>query len=160
MKPWHIQSQWASPYCVEYAYLEGVAAIGLAINHFHDILIHRLTTLVTITPVVGRAYTIFTHIEVLGVVNVLVGPCLDTVDNLQKLLSTRSPRQYRIVRTHPRFQIDQNSSGNISRVVALVIKDIFAVTTLGREVLEVSILADTMFLAELLPELASNCAYE
>lgn len=40
----------------------------------------------------------------------------------------------------------------------LVEKDVLAVAPLGRKVLEVAILVDTVLLAELLPELAADCA--
>ena len=59
-------------------------------------------------------------------------------------------------RTYPRFQINQDGSGDVSRVVALVVKYILAVAALGRKVFEVSVLADAVFLTELLPELASD----
>jgi hypothetical protein len=38
----------------------------------------------------------------------------------------------------------------------LVEEDVFPVTTLGREILEVTVLANSMFLTKLLPELAAN----
>lgn len=59
-------------------------------------------------------------------------------------------------RTYSRFQINQDGSGDVSRVVALVVEDIFAVAALGRKIFEVSVLADAVFLTELLPELASD----
>lgn len=58
--------------------------------------------------------------------------------------------------THPRFQVDQDGPRNVSRVVALVVKHVLAVAALGGKVLEVAVLADAMFLAELLPKLAAN----
>lgn len=54
------------------------------------------------------------------------------------------------------LQVNQDRSGNISGIVALVVKHIFAVTALRGKVLEVTVLADAMFLAELLPKLTSN----
>ena len=39
----------------------------------------------------------------------------------------------------------------------LVEEDVLAITTLGRKVFKISVLVDAMLLAELLPELASNC---
>lgn len=38
----------------------------------------------------------------------------------------------------------------------LVEEDVFSVATLSRKVFQISILADAMFLAELLPELTTN----
>lgn len=58
--------------------------------------------------------------------------------------------------THSGLKIDQDGPGNVSSIVALVEEDVFAIATLSREVLQVSILADAMLLAELLPELAAN----
>ena len=56
------------------------------------------------------------------------------------------------------FEVDQDGSGDVSRVVALVIEDVFAVTAFGRKVLEVPVLVDAVLLAQLLPELATDCA--
>lgn len=54
------------------------------------------------------------------------------------------------------LQIDQYSSWNVSRVIRLIKEDIFSISTLSRKVLEVSILADAVFLAQLLPELTAD----
>lgn len=77
------------------------------------------------------------HVKVLRIVYILVRPGLDSIDDT-------------------RFQVDQNRAGDVSRVVALVVENVLAVTALGRKVLEISITADAMFLAKLLPELASD----
>lgn len=75
--------------------------------------------------------------------------------------------------TYPRFEIEQDSSGNISRVVTLdlfsichsyadeatdlVEKNILAVSALRREFLQIAVLVYSMFETELLPELAADC---
>ncbi|KAG6239343.1 hypothetical protein E4U24_006884, partial [Claviceps purpurea] len=51
----------------------------------------------------------------------------------------------------------ENRSWNISRIVALVVKHVLAIASLGGKVFEIAILANAMLQAELLPELASNC---
>lgn len=59
--------------------------------------------------------------------------------------------------THPGLEIDQDGSRNVPCVVALVVEDVLAVAALGRKVLKRAVLADSVLLAELLPELAANC---
>lgn len=64
------------------AYLQRVASIGLSIDHLHDVLIHRLATLVAVTPVICRPHTILADVEVLGVVDVSVWASLDGIQDL------------------------------------------------------------------------------
>lgn len=54
------------------------------------------------------------------------------------------------------FQVDEDCPWDVPCVVALVEEDVFPVTALRRKILEVSILPNAVFLAKLLPELASN----
>lgn len=117
--------------------LERVATVCLAVNHLHDLLVHQLARLVAIAPVVASADTILADVKVLGVVNVLVGPRLDAVDDA-------------------RLEIDQDGARDVARVIALVVKDVLAVAALGGKVLEIAVLVDAVLLAELLPELAAN----
>jgi hypothetical protein len=58
--------------------------------------------------------------------------------------------------TYTRFQVDENRSRDISRVVRLVEKHVLPVTALCRKLLQIAILTYAMFLAQLLPELTSN----
>ena len=60
--------------------------------------------------------------------------------------------------THTRLQVYEYGSGDVSRIIRLIEEDILAVTALGRKVLQVPILANSVLLTELLPELTSNCA--
>lgn len=60
--------------------------------------------------------------------------------------------------THSRLEIDQDGPGNVACVVALVVEDIFAIAAFGRKVFQVPILADSVLLAELLPELTADFA--
>lgn len=150
--------------CMPRAYLEGVAPVGLSVNHLHYVLAYGLAALVSVTPVVGGTHAILADVEVLGVVYVLVGAGLDAVEDLSKLFLahvSQLPQPHHVVivvgNTHPGLQVDQDRAGDVSGVVALVVEDVLAVTALGRKVLEVAILADAVFLAELLPELASDC---
>lgn len=96
-----------------------------------------LACLVTITPVVAGADAALANIEVLWVVDVLVGTALDSVDDSG-------------------LQINQDGSWDVPSIVALVEEDVFAVTAFRCKVFESSILINSMLLAELLPELAAN----
>lgn len=120
-----------------WAYLERVTAVGLAVYHLHDILTHGLASLVPIAPVVCGADTILANIEVLRIVYVLERAGLYSVDDAG-------------------FQVDEDGPWDVPCVVALVEEDVFPVTTLGREILEIAILANSVFLTKLLPELAAN----
>jgi hypothetical protein len=60
--------------------------------------------------------------------------------------------------TYAGFQVDQNSPRDVSRVIRLIEEHIFPVSALCRKVLEIPILAYTMLLAQLLPELTTNCS--
>jgi hypothetical protein len=44
------------------------------------------------------------------------------------------------------FEVEKNSAGDVSCIVGLVEKDIFAVTAFGREVLEIAVLVDAVLL--------------
>lgn len=60
--------------------------------------------------------------------------------------------------TYPWLEVDQDGAWDVPCVIALVIKDIFAVTAFGRKILEVPVLTDAVFLAKLLPELTADFA--
>jgi hypothetical protein len=60
------------------------------------------------------------------------------------------------INTYARLEIYQDRSRDVTCVVRLVEKDVLSIAAFSREVLKVSILADSVFLAKLLPELASN----
>ena len=62
--------------------LQGVRAVCLAIYHLHDVFVHGLASLVTVTPVIGCANAVFADEEVFGVVDVFVGAGLNAVDDL------------------------------------------------------------------------------
>lgn len=96
-----------------------------------------LACLVPITPVVSGSYAALANVEVLWVVDILVGTGLYAIDDA-------------------RLEIYEDSSRNVSRVVALVVEDIFPITAFCRKVLEVAILIDAVFLTELLPKLATD----
>lgn len=57
------------------------------------------------------------------------------------------------------LEVDQDGPGDVPCVVALVVEDILAIAALGRKVLEVSVLADAVLLAKLLPELTADFAW-
>lgn len=62
--------------------LETVRAVGLAINHVQNLLLHRLAHGVTSRPVVSSSSAAAVDVEVLGVVDVLVRACLDAIEDL------------------------------------------------------------------------------
>lgn len=59
-----------------------VAAVRFAVNHLHDVFVHSLSGLVSISPVVRCSNAVLPDEEVLGIVDVFVRPGLDTVDDL------------------------------------------------------------------------------
>lgn len=89
-------------------------------------------------------------VEVLGVVDVLVRACLNSIEDLRPV--QRLPCQG-IKTSYSGFEIHQNGAWDVARVVGLVEEDILAVAAFCRKVLEVAIAIDAVFLAELLPEL-------
>lgn len=60
------------------------------------------------------------------------------------------------LKTYSRLQVDQYGSRNVSRIVGLVEENVFAVSALRCEVLQITILTNAMLLAKLLPKLATN----
>lgn len=58
--------------------------------------------------------------------------------------------------TYSWLEVNQDGAWDVPRVVALVIKDIFAIAAFSCKVLEVAVLTDPVFLAKLLPELTAN----
>jgi hypothetical protein len=77
------------------------------------------------------------HEEVLWVVDVLVRTGFDCID-------------------YAWFEVQQDRSRDVTCIVGLVEKDVFAVAAFGRKVFEVAILRDAVLEAKLLPELAAN----
>ena len=94
--------------------------------------------MVAVAPVVARADAILANVKVLGVVDMTVRARLDAFE-------------------HAWLKVDEDGAGNVSRVVALVVKDVLAVAALGGKVFEIAVLADAVFLTELLPELTADC---
>jgi hypothetical protein len=78
------------------------------------------------------------HIEILGVIDVLIRSGLNPVD-------------------YAGLQIEENGSRYVSCVVGLVEEDIFAIASLCRKLFEVSILIDAMLNTQLPPELRADC---
>lgn len=157
MKPCMSSEQCSRQRALARTHLERVTSVCFAVDHLHDILVHLFAGLVTISPVVPCTDPLFADVEVFGVVNVLVGTGLDAVDDLCGLASAFWSF-LRSIATHSWLKVNQDGSRNVSGVVALVVKYVFSVAALGRKVFEVAILADAVLLAELLPELAADCA--
>ena len=77
------------------------------------------------------------NIEILRVIQVLIKPVLNRVDNTG-------------------LQIYQKSARNIMLIICLIEKHILSVITLGRILLQVTFRVDSMLLAETLPELITD----
>jgi len=122
----------------------------------------RLSSLISISPVICSTHAILSDEEVLWIVNIFIWTCLNAVDDLCQselacLSCTPHPPPLQLFgRTHTRFKIYQNGSRDISRVVGLVKEHILPIAAFSGKVLEVSILTDTVFLTELLPKLTAN----
>ena len=95
--------------------------------HLHDLLVHGLSRLVSITPVVASTNTTLSDVEIFRVIYVLVWTRLYAVDDSG-------------------LKVYENGARDVSRVVALVVEDILSVTALGSKVLEVAVLVDAMLL--------------
>lgn len=78
------------------------------------------------------------YVEVLRVIDVFVCAGLDSV-------------------YYSGFEIEEDCAGDVACIVGLVEEDIFSITAFCCEVFEVSILVDSVFTAELLPEFAADC---
>lgn len=117
--------------------LERVAPVCFSLYHLHDFFVNGLSGLVSITPVVPCTDATFADVKVLWVIDVLVRAILYAIDD-------------------SRFEVYQYGSGDISRVVTLIVEDVLTIAALCREVFEVPVLIDTVLLAELLPELTAD----
>lgn len=65
----------------EHEAFQRVAAVGLSVNHFHDVVFMLATLSKTGSPVVSCTTSFFGDKKVLLVEQVPVGACLDAVDN-------------------------------------------------------------------------------
>jgi hypothetical protein len=90
-------------------------------------------------------------VEVLGVVNVLVGTGLDSIDDLSSV--QHGLENGRGGCAYSRFQVHQDGAWDVARIVGLVEEDILAVAAFGSKVLEIAVAIDAVFLTQLLPEL-------
>lgn len=75
------------------AYFKRVAAIGFPIYHVEDFLLNTFASCVASGPVITRSHTLFANEEILWVVDIFVGPRLDTVDHLGSLAMSASRRR-------------------------------------------------------------------
>lgn len=122
------------------SHFQTVTAIGFAVNHIQNLILHLISHVISGCPVVSRARALLMHIKVFRIVDILVRAGLNSID-------------------HSRFEIEKDGSGDVARVIGLVKEDVFAITTFRRKVFEISILIDAMLQAELAPELRAdwNC---
>jgi hypothetical protein len=77
------------------------------------------------------------NVEILRVVEILIHPILNRVDNTG-------------------LQIDQKSARYVVLIISLIEKHIFPVVSLGRVLLQVTFWIDTVLLTQTLPEFVSN----
>lgn len=130
----------------------------------------RLAALVAVSPVVGGTHSILADVEVLRVVYVLVRAGLDAVDDLLRLgpsrgrrsatplgLRARASGRVSTLSTYTWLQVDQDGTGDVARIVTLVVKDILPIAPFRGKVLQIAVPTDAVLLAELLPKLAANC---
>lgn len=88
----------------------------------------------------------------------LYGPVWMPLRTCAQLVSYRLfPTGTLHLETNPRLEINENGARDVSRIVALVVEHVLPIAAFGRKVLEGTVLADSVLLAELLPELAANC---
>ncbi len=160
-----------------FQYLETIAAIRFPINHIEHFLLYRLPSRIPRSPIIASTNTLLADEKVLRIVDVLVGSRLYAIDDLSPCSISPNPHEARSTgpNAYPRLEVKQNSSWYVSRIVTLPVlsqlhehledidsgsclveEHIFSVPALGREVLEISVLTDAVFLTQLLPELAAN----
>jgi hypothetical protein len=65
-----------------FAHLKGIASVCFSVDHLHDIFMHLLSSLVSITPIICRSNAILANEEVFRIVNVFIWAGLDTIDYL------------------------------------------------------------------------------
>lgn len=83
------------------------------------------TLCVTRSPIVSRSAALRVYEEVLRVVDVSVWTGLNGVDHLSQVRREFSRGKNR---TNSRFEVEQNSSGNISRIVTLYQASLISIT--------------------------------
>jgi hypothetical protein len=76
-------------------------------------------------------------VEIFGVVQVLIEPILDGVDDTG-------------------FQVDEERARNVVLIISLIEEDIFPVISLGRIFLQVTLGVDSVLLTQTLPKFVSN----
>lgn len=98
-----------------------------------DLLAHAVSH----SPVVACTGARFVYVEVLWIVDVLVGARLDRVE-------------------HSRLEIEKDGTWDVAGIVGLVEEDILAVAAFRRKVFEIAVLVDAVLLTQLLPELLAD----
>ena len=100
-------------------------------------MLFRSAHAVSHAPVVACTCARLVDVEVLRVVDVLVGARLDGVE-------------------HSGLEIEKDSARNIASVIRLIEEDILTVAAFCCEVFEVTVLVDAVLLTQLLPELLAH----
>ena len=112
-------------------------SIGLSIDHLKNFVLHALPAGVALCPVVSGSAAIRRHENIFRVVQIRVIAHLDAVDDT-------------------RFEVDEQTAGDVVIVVSLVEEDVFAVVSVHRILFEHAILVDAVLGAELFPELHAD----
>jgi len=139
--------------------------------------LHDFSRRIACSPVVPSTDALLSNEEVLRIVDILIGACLDPIDDLVQMtladtpgskalsrrgtltLGSKSSRMARgIYRVSSLYIIFSQSRAieQSANIANLIEEDVLPIPTLCREVFQIPILTDTMFLTELLPELATN----
>jgi len=71
-----------------WSYFERITSISFSVYHVENLLLYSFTRRVSSTPIIACAHAIFTDEEVLRVIDVLVGPTLYAVDDLEPPISS------------------------------------------------------------------------
>lgn len=141
---------------------------------------HVFTLRISRSPVISCSASLGVYEEILGIVDISIGSGLNAIDHLPRSQAERSKKENPT--TYPRLEIEQNRSRNIPCVITLangektcfsidirkqygyviikstdlVEKNIFAISALSCELLQIPILVYAMFETQLLPELAAD----
>jgi hypothetical protein len=151
------------------SYLQRVTSVRFSVDHIEDLFLDNLTGRITSTPIVSGTNALLSDKEILRVVNVFVGTGLNAVENLietLQLIFRKAPPQMSIVPSvlslirslgeyigyrhsvKERVSISLQDRELQEDILAYLVKEnILAITTLCRELLQISILTYSMLQA-------------
>ncbi len=118
-------------------HFQAITPVRLPVDHVQQLILNLPTSGISCRPIITRPGPLFQHEDVLWIVNVSVRAVLYALNDTG-------------------LEVEENSAGDVARVVGLVEEDILTVAALNRIVSKVAGLVDAVFLAELLPELGAD----